>query len=61
MTLNKTAKEIAEKSPSDFFHDNDGTLAQVLKDVGLRESHLLQPVTTNSQVSKKVCTTTTKK
>ena len=34
MTLNKTAKEIAEKSHSDFFPDNDGTLTQVLKHMG---------------------------
>ena len=34
MTLNKTAKEIAEKSHSNFFPDNDGTLTQVLKDMG---------------------------
>ena len=34
MTLNKTAKEIAEKSRSNFFPDNYGTLAQVLKDMG---------------------------
>ena len=34
MTLNKTAKEIAEKSRSNFFPDNDGTLTQVLKDMG---------------------------
>ena len=34
MTLNKTAKEIAEKSRSNFFPDNDGTLTQVLRDMG---------------------------
>ena len=34
MTLNKTAKEIAEKSLSDFFPDNDGRLTQVLKHMG---------------------------
>ena len=34
MTLNKTAKEIAEKFRSNFFPDNDGTLTQVLKDMG---------------------------
>ena len=34
MTLNKTAKEIAEKSHSNFFLDNDGTLTQILKDMG---------------------------
>ena len=34
MTLNKTAKEIAEKSRSNFFPDNDGTLTEVLKDMG---------------------------
>ena len=34
MTLNKTAKEIAEKSCSNFFPDNDGTPTQVLKDMG---------------------------
>ena len=34
MTLNKTAKEIAEKPCSNFFPDNDFTLTQVLKDKG---------------------------
>ena len=34
MPLNKTAKETAEKSCSNFFPDNDGTLTQVLKDMG---------------------------
>ena len=34
MTQNKTAKEVAEKSRSNFFPDNDGTLTQVLKDMG---------------------------
>ena len=34
LTLKKTAKEIAEKSRSNFFPDNDGTLTQVLKDMG---------------------------
>ena len=34
MTLNKTAKEIAEKFRSNFFPDNDGTLTQILKDTG---------------------------
>ena len=34
MTLKKTAKEIAEKSHSNFFPNNDGTLTQVLKDMG---------------------------
>ena len=62
MTLNKTAKEIAEKSRSNFFPNNDGTLTQVLKDMGKSTRvPLLQPGATNSQVSKKVCATTTKK
>ena len=34
MTLNKTAKEIAEKSCSYFFPSNDGTLTQVLIHMG---------------------------
>ena len=34
MALNKTAEEIAEKPHSNFFPDNDGTLTQVLKDMG---------------------------
>ena len=34
MTLNNAAKEIAEKSHSNLFPDNDGTLTQVLKDMG---------------------------
>ena len=34
MTLNKPAKEIAEKSRSNFFPDSDGTLTQTLKDMG---------------------------
>ena len=62
MILNKTAKEIAEKSRSEFFPNNDGTLTQVLKDMGkFTRVPLLQLGATNSQVSKDVCTTTTKK
>ena len=34
MTVNKKAKEIAEKSHSDFFPGNDGTLTELLKHMG---------------------------
>ena len=62
MTLNKTAKEIAEKSRSDFFPDNDGTLTQVLKHMG-KSTRVLFVTTWSHKLSgfQKVCNTTTKK